>query len=43
MEGFMYRFHPQTRRVQELIESGFSRPVNCVVGGFKEALPKGAK
>src|SRR6202047_2113800 len=22
MEGFMYRFHPQTRRVQELIASG---------------------
>jgi D-xylose 1-dehydrogenase (NADP+, D-xylono-1,5-lactone-forming) len=22
MEGFMYRFHPQTRRVQELISSG---------------------
>jgi xylose dehydrogenase (NAD/NADP) len=30
MEGFMYRFHPQTRRVQQLIASGAIGPVREV-------------
>lgn len=34
MEGFMYRFHPQHARVQELIQSGFIGEVRSVRSSF---------
>jgi len=33
-EGFMYRHHPQTKRVKELVESGAVGPVKLVRGAF---------
>lgn len=39
MEAFMYRFHPQTLKVQELLAAGAVGPVRLVRSSFSFSLP----